>query len=88
MLQYHKATTQVWAELARNLADSYILPFDVESFATAIESYALLVEFKHGSLMRDHGLAKRLGNYVVVANSIDHVAGVVRVTTVVRTSDS
>ncbi|KAI0241238.1 Glutamate carboxypeptidase 2 [Lamellibrachia satsuma] len=53
-------TFAVWAELARNLADSYILPFDVESFATAIDSYSLFVEFKHGSLMRDHGLAKRL----------------------------
>ncbi|KAI0222937.1 Glutamate carboxypeptidase 2 [Lamellibrachia satsuma] len=48
---YHKATTQVCGELALLLADSYILPFDVQSFATAIEDYANRIDVHHGSLM-------------------------------------
>ena len=61
LLQYHKATTQVWGEMARHLADSYVLPFDVASFASAIEEYAKRIEVHHGSLMKDHGLTKGLG---------------------------
>ena len=63
VFQYHKATTQVWGELTRHLADAYILPFDVISFATAIERYAEGIQKSHGSLMKDHGLAKRVGMF-------------------------
>ena len=57
-------------ELARLLADSYILPFDVQSFTTAIEDYANRIDVHHGSLMRDHGLAEGLGNYFVVFHTL------------------
>ena len=38
-LQFHKATAQYWGELARRLADSYILPYDVRKYGKMLRKY-------------------------------------------------
>nr|XP_022328754.1 N-acetylated-alpha-linked acidic dipeptidase 2-like [Crassostrea virginica] len=35
--QFHKAMGQIWGELARNLADSLIIPFDVRDYARILQ---------------------------------------------------
>ena len=37
--QFHKATGQFWGELARRLADDYILPLDVRQYSKALQKY-------------------------------------------------
>ncbi|XP_062588973.1 N-acetylated-alpha-linked acidic dipeptidase 2-like [Saccostrea cucullata] len=37
--QFHKAVGQVWAEFARNLADSLIIPFDVRDYARTLNDH-------------------------------------------------
>lgn len=32
-LSYHRAVTQLWAEVARNLSESVIVPMDIGSYA-------------------------------------------------------
>ena len=59
--QLHTAVSQYWAELGRNLADSYILPFDVVAYGTAIGEYVKKVEDSFGDLIRANGLETNLG---------------------------
>ena len=37
--QYHKATTQVWTQLAFSIADSTIIPLDANQLAGALINY-------------------------------------------------
>ena len=55
-LQYHTATGQVWAEMARNLADSLIIPFNVSDYAVTLDHLrkALFKDFE--SLMTQNGI--------------------------------
>ncbi|ELU09884.1 hypothetical protein CAPTEDRAFT_160163 [Capitella teleta] len=56
----HAAVSQYWAELARNLADSYLLPFNVVDYAGAISDYVDRVEESFGELIRANGLGTSL----------------------------
>lgn len=53
---YHKAVGQVWLEMARNLADSLILPFNVTDFSNTLRDLAESLLSRFGKLMDDNGI--------------------------------
>lgn len=58
--KFHTAVGQIWTEVARDLADSLILPFDITDYSTVLEDLAdtLLKEF--GLQMNKNGLDTNL----------------------------
>ena len=56
MFQCHKAIGQVWAEMARNLADSTILPFNISDYATVMKTMVSSLMKGFGTLMRNNGI--------------------------------
>ncbi|XP_061183780.1 N-acetylated-alpha-linked acidic dipeptidase 2-like [Saccostrea echinata] len=52
----HRAVGQTWAELARNLADSLIIPFKVEDYAHKLQSLVKQLDSDFGALMRKNGI--------------------------------
>ena len=50
------ATGQVWAEMARNLADSLIIPFNVSDYAVTMETMKTTLFTDFGQLMQQHGI--------------------------------
>ena len=68
LFQFHKAMGQIWGELARNLADSLIIPFDVRDYARILQD--LVTELNSsdtGAILRSK---MSLGNFWVLAPSI------------------
>jgi uncharacterized short protein YbdD (DUF466 family) len=55
------ALSRVWAELARRLADSVLLPFGVSDYAKAVRGYLGQLEAGYGNLMTSRGLNTSLG---------------------------
>lgn len=60
--QCHRASGQVWAEVARNLADSLIIPFQVEDYAKKLKDGVDKLENEFGLLMEKNGI--ELGNFI------------------------
>lgn len=60
--QCHRASGQVWAEVARNLADSLIIPFQVEDYAKKLKDGVDKLENEFGLLMEKNGI--ELGNFL------------------------
>lgn len=47
----------MWGELARDFADSLVLPLNVVTYAKQIESYVSELEKGYGQLMLDNGVS-------------------------------
>lgn len=52
----HRASGQVWAEVARNLADSLIIPFKIQDYANKLREGVEELDRNLGSLMRRKGI--------------------------------
>ncbi|XP_033104015.1 N-acetylated-alpha-linked acidic dipeptidase 2-like isoform X2 [Anneissia japonica] len=52
----HQAVARVWTELARNFADSIILPFDCIDYANKIRSAINSIRTSYEDNMNDHGI--------------------------------
>lgn len=50
--KFSTALGQIWAELARRLADSILIPFNVSTYAQTIDSQVRSLEQRYGSLLR------------------------------------
>jgi len=48
---------QYWAEAARYMSDSLLLPFSVTSYASSLRSLVGKLDVGYGSLMRQNGLS-------------------------------
>jgi hypothetical protein len=64
--QLHTAVSQYWSELARTLADSYLLPFDLVDYGDAIHDYVEKVEKSFGEQMKANGLGSNLGDSLLI----------------------
>ena len=56
LFKVHKAMGQVWAEMARHLSDSLILPFNVSDYAFVMDNMAKTLLKDFGSLMDSKGI--------------------------------
>lgn len=56
ILQHHKALGQVWIEMARDLADSLILPFNVSDYANVLQDMGDTLLLQFGKLMDDNDI--------------------------------
>lgn len=56
MFQCHRASGQVWAEVARNLADSLVIPFKIQDYANKLRDGVEELDRNLGSLMRRNGI--------------------------------
>lgn len=65
-MQRHQAVGQTWAELARNLADSLIIPFKVQDYAKKLQQLIKQLEDDFGQLMKRNGI--EFGNYIITHN--------------------
>ena len=63
VFQYHLAIARYVGELARELADSLIIPFDVTEYPKRLKEYADDIEYYYGPLIRRNGLARSLGMF-------------------------
>uniref|UniRef100_A0A8W8I1Q9 Aminopeptidase NAALADL1 n=1 Tax=Magallana gigas TaxID=29159 RepID=A0A8W8I1Q9_MAGGI len=52
----HRASGQVWAEVARNLADSLVIPFKIKDYANKLRDGVEELDRNLGSLMRRNGI--------------------------------
>ncbi|XP_064600785.1 uncharacterized protein LOC135466961 [Liolophura sinensis] len=52
---YHTAVAKFWAEIARNLAESLILPFNVSDYGVALGNFRTTLYKDYGSLMSNKG---------------------------------
>ena len=60
-LQYHRAITQYWGELARRLADFAILPMRVTDYSEALKKNAHAFLHNYGDLLRSRELEQGIG---------------------------
>ena len=60
--QYHVAVTRMWVEVARRLADSYILPFHVTAYSDALQKLVAALTLRYGDVMRTNGLQPQIGS--------------------------
>ena len=56
----------MWGELARNLADSIIIPFNVSDYTATLSAQLTSLQTEYGALMVKNGLADGLGNGISV----------------------
>ena len=54
---------QYWGELARRLADYYVLPMRVQDYSEALQGYTDDLLGRYGDLMRQEGLGRGIGKY-------------------------
>ncbi|XP_052057708.1 N-acetylated-alpha-linked acidic dipeptidase 2-like [Mytilus californianus] len=54
--KHHQATGQVWAEMARSLADTMIIPLDVVNFANELLSLVNTLDDDYGTMLRNHSI--------------------------------
>ena len=47
---------QVWAEMARHISDSLIIPFKVSDYAVVMDGMAQTLLNKSGKLLEDNGI--------------------------------
>ena len=47
---------QVWAEMARHISDSLIIPFDVSDYAVVMDNMAKTLLKNSGKLLKDNGI--------------------------------
>ncbi|XP_046557864.1 putative N-acetylated-alpha-linked acidic dipeptidase [Haliotis rubra] len=65
--EYHRAVSQMAAELARSLADSLIIPFNVSDYSWALNTYWQTLNREHGAKLRDN-----LDNYDELKDAISN----------------
>ena len=51
-------------ELARRLADSYVLPFNVTDYSRALRQHVARLKQLHGAAMIENGLRQQLGETI------------------------
>ena len=54
--EYHLAVTRVWAELARSLADSLILPFDCRDYTESLTKSVAKLKTDYKDKMMGRGI--------------------------------
>ena len=69
-LQYHTAVGKVWVEMARNLADSLILPFNLTDYADILSDLSTTLLGNFGDLMRSKGIEIDTGNLDIFISEI------------------
>lgn len=74
--KYHKAVGQVWTEMARNLADSLILPFNLTDYSNTLKGLGDNLLSQFGKLMDDNGvlteyLKQAISNFTETANQFE-----------------
>jgi len=47
----------VWAEMARHLSDTMILPLDVVNFSTELNNLITTLDADYGDILRNHSIA-------------------------------
>ncbi|CAC5368895.1 NAALAD [Mytilus coruscus] len=52
--QHHQATGQVWAEMAKGLIDTMVIPLDVVNFAIELLSLVNILDDDYGTMLRNH----------------------------------
>ncbi|XP_021344602.1 N-acetylated-alpha-linked acidic dipeptidase 2-like [Mizuhopecten yessoensis] len=52
----HRAVCQVTAEMARNLADSLTVPFNVSDLSEQLQMRVTILDMEYGQLLRTHGI--------------------------------
>ncbi|KAK3092472.1 hypothetical protein FSP39_003224 [Pinctada imbricata] len=77
--RFHTAVGQTWAEIARNLADSLIIPFNVMDYAIALESLVDQLFADYGPKMESNGIrfgkcTEKLNQFKVYCQSATPVA--------------
>ncbi|XP_074651751.1 N-acetylated-alpha-linked acidic dipeptidase 2-like isoform X2 [Tubulanus polymorphus] len=55
--KYHAAVTQYWGEVARSIADTYILPFDVRDYGNSITGFVNSFIKEYGTLLEKHNIS-------------------------------
>ena len=51
---YHRAVTQVWAEMALNLAESVLLPMDIKGYAAYLKDSFAYLKLTHGKQLENN----------------------------------
>ncbi|XP_071164480.1 N-acetylated-alpha-linked acidic dipeptidase 2-like [Mytilus edulis] len=54
--KHHQATGQVWAEMARTLADTMIIPLDVVNFSNELISLVNTLDNDYGTMLRNNNI--------------------------------
>ena len=51
---YHRAVTQMWAEMTLTLAESIILPMDIKGYAVYLKESFTYIKLAHGKQLSDN----------------------------------
>ena len=70
LLQLSQTVTRVWAELARELADTLILPHDVVTFAKFVRLNTAKILSTYNELLISGGLQAQMSEYIHVDNML------------------
>ncbi len=54
--RYHRAMTQLWAEVARNLSESAVLPFDVQWYADEVNRSLADLKIRYTQQLQSAGV--------------------------------
>lgn len=54
--QHYQATARVWAEMARALSDTMVIPFDVVNFANELLSLVNTLDEDYGTMLRNQSI--------------------------------
>ncbi|KAL3873956.1 hypothetical protein ACJMK2_037032 [Sinanodonta woodiana] len=54
--KYHRAIGQIWAEMARNLADTVIIPFNVSDYSRTLEELTQTLLQDYNKTLSDNGI--------------------------------
>ncbi|XP_076097524.1 N-acetylated-alpha-linked acidic dipeptidase 2-like isoform X2 [Mytilus galloprovincialis] len=54
--KHHQATARVWAEMARALSDTMVIPFDVVNFANELLSLVNTLDEDYGTMLRNQSI--------------------------------
>jgi hypothetical protein len=68
-VQFHQAAARVTAEVLRNLADSYLLSFDINEYSKVLEANVEAVISEYGAEINARFGPDPLGNILEVGNS-------------------
>jgi len=63
---YHRAVTQVWAEMAFTLAESVILPMDIKGYAVYLKDSFAYIKLTHGKQLENNNATLSEISYIVL----------------------
>ena len=73
--QYHKAIGQIWTEMARDLADSLIIPFNISDYSSTITSIGKTFMDSFREIMNNRGIdtgkqVYRASKYIIKSEKV------------------